>query len=170
MTPLLICAVLGSGIVLNFLLTFALLGRVRALQEWMVAKSSVDAELPRPGDPIGRFEALADDGGTLTDDALSGVTLVGFFSPGCKPCETVKAELVRSPPALPFLAFVDGSGADPSAARRLGEALKAVARVAYTDDASPVLRAFRDPAYPTLVRVENGAVAAAGHRLRDVLA
>lgn len=51
----------------------------------------------------------------------------------------------------------------------MGERLSSIARVAYAGASDAVKRAFRTNGYPTLLRVENGQVAAAGYRLKDVL-
>jgi thiol-disulfide isomerase/thioredoxin len=162
-------AVLAVLVVLNLLLTFAIIGRVRFLQDFVEKAMAKDPALPQPGDPVGRFEVTTPEGELLTDNALrSGVTLVGFFAPKCEPCATLRAQLLKTPPSLPLMAFVDGRADDPEA-RELGTALSRIARVAYAVKEDSVSRAFRSAGFPTLIRVENGTVAAAGHQLRDVL-
>jgi thiol-disulfide isomerase/thioredoxin len=162
-------AVLAVLVMLNLLLTFALIRRVRVLQEMVSKGPARDPALPQPGDAVGAFQAATPEGGLLTDEALrSGVNLVGFFTTGCHPCATVRAQLLESPPKLPLMAFVEGRADDP-AARELGTSLSAIARVAYITEADSVAKAFRSAGYPTLIRVENGTVAAAGHQLGDVL-
>ncbi|NMO15717.1 thioredoxin family protein [Pyxidicoccus fallax] len=162
-------AVLAVMVVLNLLLTFALVRRVRALQDRVSNVPARDPALPQPGDAVGAFQAATPEGGLLTDEALrSGVNLVGFFTTGCHPCATLRAQLLESPPRLPLMAFVEGHEDDP-AARELGAALGAIARVAFITETDSVTKAFRPAGYPTLIRVENGTVAASGHQLRDVL-
>ncbi len=161
-----VLAVLG---VLNLLLTFALIGRIRALQALVEKGMGKDPSLPQPGDLVGRFEVTTPEGEVLSDAALrSGVNLVGFFAPNCEPCAAMRAQLLATPPTLPLVAIVEGSAED-AASRELGTALTRVARVAYANADDSVTKAFRSAGFPTLIRVENGTVAAAGHKLHDVL-
>lgn len=161
--------VLAGLMVVNFLLTFALLGRVKSLQQLAETSAGRDPALPKVGDPVGRFQATTADGALVTDEALrSGVVLVGFFAPGCRPCATVREQLLESPPKLPVMAFVEGDD-DAAEARVLGGALSKVAQVTYTAQGDSVLKAFRQAGFPTLIRVENGTVAASGHHLHEVL-
>lgn len=165
-----VVAVLSVLVVVNLFLSFALIGRLRALQE-MVSRGGVmkDPNLPQPGDPVRPFQALTEEGVQLSDEALrTGVSLVGFFTSSCKPCATVRQQLLERPPTLPFMAFVEGSPQDPET-RELADALRRVAKVAFTTVDGPAHKAFEPPGYPLLVRVEDGKVAAAGNRLSDVL-
>ena len=160
-----VVTVLAVAVGLHLLLTFSLIARVRTLQDMLAGTRG----LPQPGTPVGSFEAATPEGEKLTDALLrGGTTLVGFFAPGCGPCEKARTELVASPPGLPVLAFVDGTDADPDA-RTLVASLGQVARVAYAASGDDVYRAFRPVGFPSLFRIENGQVAAAGHRLGDVL-
>lgn len=165
-----VVAALAVLVVVNLLLSFALIGRLRVLQE-MVERGGVmkDPNLPQQGDPVRPFQAVTEEGEQLSDEALkAGVSLVGFFTSGCKPCATVRKQLLERPPTLPFMAFVDGSPQDAET-RELADALKKVARVAFTTPSAPPSQAFEPPGFPTLIRVEDGKVAASGNRLSDVL-
>lgn len=164
-----VVAVVAALAVLNLLLTLALIKRVRVLQELVAQTPRRDPALPRPGDPVGAFQVTTQEGERLSDESLkTGVSLVGFFTPNCLPCATVRAQLLESPPAIPVLVFVEGTEGDLEAST-LAASLKHVARVAYTADNDTLHRAFRPAGYPTLIRVENGAIAASGHVLADVL-
>lgn len=165
-----VCTVLAVISAATLALVFSLIGRVRTLQQAVEAGGgkSEDA-LPRPGERIGPFEAITVQGETLTQQSLATeTTLVGFFTPNCIPCERVEALLLESPPGWPMIAFVDGDPADDET-RKVGALLARVARVAYASSTDAVTRTFRASGYPTLLRIENGTVAAAGHRLSDVL-
>jgi thiol-disulfide isomerase/thioredoxin len=163
-------AVLAVLVVLNLLLTFALIGRIRVLQALVEKMMGKDPSLPQPGDLVGRFEVTTPEGELLSDAALrSGVSLVGFFAPNCEPCAAMRAQLLATPPPLPLVAIVEGSADDAAASRELGTALSRVARVFYATAGDSVTRAFRSAGFPTLIRVENGMVTAAGHKLHDVL-
>jgi thiol-disulfide isomerase/thioredoxin len=66
--------------VLNLLLTYGIIRRMRmpgAEQGWPVA-----------GEVIEEFEAVTTRGEPLSRAWLTGTSIVGFFSPGCPPCET----------------------------------------------------------------------------------
>jgi thiol-disulfide isomerase/thioredoxin len=171
MTQLLVVVVgvVGALAVLNLLLTLALLRRVRVLQELVAQAPKRNPALPRPGDAVGPFQVTTSEGERLSDEALkTGVSLVGFFTPNCLPCATARAQLLESPPTMPLVVFVEGSPGDEEASA-LAASLKRIARVAYTEDNDTLHRAFKPAGYPTLIRVENGTIAASGHVLADVL-
>ena len=167
-----LCAIVAVVAVLNLMLNFALIGRLRTLQETATAQgaTAVDRLLPRPGRRIGPFEVSTTRGDRITHDSLRDeAMLVGFFITGCTTCEGIRAELLAEPPSLPLLTFIHSNG-DAAAARQIGDALDPVARVAYFDDRNDTVgEAFGTVRYPTLLRVERGVVAASGRRLEDVL-
>jgi hypothetical protein len=168
--PGIVTAVVALSVVslATLALMFALISRVRTLQE-LVLKNRTQDGLPRPGDPIGRFEVTTTAGEVITDVSLAlETTLVGFFMPDCVPCERVQAELRDRQLGVPMVAFIHAA-ADEASAAAMSDALTRYARVAYAGTEDSVSRAFRTAGYPTLVRIENGLVAAAGHRLSDVL-
>lgn len=146
----------------HLLLTFALIRRVRELQENGATGPVRDETLPRPGFRIGNFTAeLADGRSFATSDLAEGDTLVGFFAAGCSPCKPVVADLVANPPAERFVAFVETDDGDLGA--ELMAKLAGVAEVATLEQDSAVAGAFAQEGFPTLVRVTNGVVADSGH-------
>jgi hypothetical protein len=162
--------ILAVLVVANLWLTFALIGRLRTLQE-MVANQVIlrDPLLPQKGEEVGRFEATTIEGEAFTDAVLrEGKTLVGFFATGCRVCSSVRKQLLDSPPGMPFMAFIEGDPGDPDTVA-VGESLKHVARVALLSDGDSVTRAIKQAGYPTLVLVDRGVVAASGHYLHEVL-
>jgi len=164
-----VVAVLAVVTVLHLFITFGLIARFRVYQDG-AALVPRDPDLPRPGEAVQSFEATTTAGTPLSAATFSsGATLVGFFTPHCGPCEQARTRLIDDPPRLPMVAFVNGS-ADDAACQRIGDALGAIAQVAYTARNESIARAFRQAGYPTFIRVENGAVAASSHNLRDVLA
>jgi hypothetical protein len=167
-----LCAGLALIAIVNTMLVFALVGRVRTLQETATAQAAtaVDRSLPRPGRRVGPFEVSTASGERITLDSLRDrSTLVGFFITGCTSCEGIREQLVAEPPPLPVLAFVHANG-DAQAARAIGDALGAVASVAYYDQKDDVVGdAFGTVQYPTLLRIQDGVVAASGRRLQDIL-
>jgi hypothetical protein len=162
--------VLAVMVVGNLLLTLALVGRLRTLQE-MISNQVVlrDPALPVKGDEVGRFEAKTVQGEAFTDAVLrDGRTLVGFFASGCRPCASVRKQLLESPPGMPLMAFIEGDPGDPDTVA-LSDSLKHVARVALLSEGDSVTRAIKQAGYPTLVLVDRGVVAASGHYVHEVL-
>lgn len=146
----------------HLLLTFALIRRVRELQEHGAKAPVKDDSLPEAGMPIGDFSAELLDGRTFAHAELADSTvLVGFFAAGCSPCKPVVADLVANPPAERFVAFVEAGDGEGGAA--LMTQLEAVAEVAAMSWDSPVSGAFAQQSFPTLIRVTNGVVVDAGH-------
>jgi hypothetical protein len=170
MTTLLIvsCVVVGVIGILNMVLTFGLVSRIRLLQEVVQEGVFRDPDLPQPGQAVGDFSITTAQGTSLSQRDLEGEALVGFFTSGCKPCRSLRAELERTPPSLPFIAFVDGDDDDPEV-DEIVSSLSRFARVAIVHADDAVTRAFKPTGFPTLIRTENGLVAAAGHRLNHVL-
>lgn len=171
MTQLLVVVVgaVGALTIVNFLLSMALIRRVRVLQELVQQTPQRDPTLPKLGAAIGAFQATTLEGEPLSNETLKpGVSLVGFFTTHCKPCAALRVQLLESPPTLPFVAFVEGNVDDPEVSA-MAEALKRIARVVYTQNNDALHQAFKPTGYPTLIRVENGVVAASGHSLAEVL-
>jgi thiol-disulfide isomerase/thioredoxin len=164
-----VVAVLAVLVVFNLLLSFALIRRLKVLQELVAQTPKRDPALPKLGAAVGPFQVSTPDGEAVSDESLkSGVSLVGFFTPNCLPCSAVKAQLLESPPGMPVVAFVEGHPGDEEAGA-LAASLQRVARVVFTADDDAPHRAFKPAGYPTLIRVEHGVVAASGHVLADVL-
>jgi len=154
---------------LNLILIFGVIGRVRVLQEAVQTGVLRDPALPAPGDAVGAFQVTTEDGKPLSEAAVGGdEALVGFFTPGCQPCTDLRAQLLRQPPALPFIAFVEGTSDDPEV-QKLTQSLRRLGPVAVTQSGDAVMRAFKPAGFPTLIRTAKGSVAAAGHRLHQVL-
>src|SRR5690349_19517501 len=88
MLPTLFAAVvvLGLAVAFNLLLTFAVLRRLKTMDR--ASEPSADPDRPAVGTPVGRFDAVSDDGYRLTDADLShGLTRFAFLMPECGPCE-----------------------------------------------------------------------------------
>lgn len=172
MTTNLMFAVVGLvGVIglVNLLLIFGVIGRVRVLQEAVQTGVIRDPNLPAPGDPVGAFQVMTQDGTELSEAAVQGASaLVCFFMPNCQPCAEVRAQLLERPPGLPLIAFVEGASDDPEV-QKIMQSLRGLGPVAATQDGDAVSRAFKPSGFPTLIRTINGSVAAAGHRLNQVL-
>jgi len=154
---------------LNLLLTLVLVRRVRPLQKLIEERGIPDAMLPRIGRSVAPFRVEMADGSVITDDALrTGTTLVGFFLPHCPSCDRMVARMIEEPPPWPLLAFVEGAPGDPEALAEV-EKLAAVGRPGLaTDEVQRAVGLSDSAAFPTLVRIDNGVVTAAGRRLHVV--
>lgn len=179
-------ATLGLGGLVAFELatTFAALGKLRIIQRHLEQSGGVpDPLLPPRGTRVRPFRAaLARPGaiagaptgepsGDLTDAALrAGTVIVGFFTTGCLQCEAVCEALEEAPPGFPLFALVHAEPDDPPAALpRLVRRLSGIAQVAYLDAEVAAAFAFRDDSgYPTLVKLHNGLVIAAGHGVAEL--
>lgn len=150
----------------NLVLLLGIVARVRLLHTAALARAPA-SRLPEVGRAIRAFEVAATSGARISDRGFAtGTTIVGFFTTGCRKCARVRAALVETPPVHPVVVMING---DPGDAETLamGAALVEVGRVVYFEDLS-VARAFGVLGYPTLLRIEDGRVAAAGRDLDDV--
>ncbi len=164
-----VVALVGVIGLVNVLLIFGVIGRVRVLQEAVQTGILRDPDLPTPGDAVGAFQVTAEDGTELSEAAVQGAAaLVCFFTPGCQPCADVRAQLLARPPELPLIAFVEGASDDPEVQQILAS-LGRLGSVATTRAGDAVTRAFKPNGFPTLFRTSHGSIAAAGHRLSQVL-
>ncbi|WP_112238824.1 TlpA family protein disulfide reductase [Kribbella monticola] len=146
-------AVLGM---LNLLLTLAIIRRMRTMNP---------VQLPPEPLPIGSairpFTAATIDGQTLSEhDLRGGQTLVGYFSPGCPPCEAALPRFVTYAAGLDrervLAVIVDGTAADAA------DDLAAVARVVVASERDSVVDALSAHGYPAVFLLdEDGRVAAA---------
>ncbi|MFF1615193.1 TlpA family protein disulfide reductase [Amycolatopsis sp. NPDC058278] len=151
-----VVAVLAVLTVLNLLLSSAM---IRLIRE---QRRPATPALPAVGTEIGAFEVTDTDGRTVTDHELDDV-LVAFLSPTCAPCRRIAGKLTE-----PTVAFVlDGGDRDKAVEYAAG--LGSAVRVAFVGDRSPVSAAFNaGDVTPTLIRVRDGRIAAAGHDLDAV--
>lgn len=167
---------LGGLVAFELATTFAALGKLRIIQRHLEQSGGVpDPLLPPRGTRVRPFRAaLAGTGEpsrALTDAALrAGTVIVGFFTTGCLQCEAVCEALEEAAPGFPLFALVHAEPDDPPAALpRLVRRLSGIAQVAYLDAEVAAAFAFRDDSgYPTLVKLHNGLVIAAGHGVTEL--
>ncbi|MEV4641155.1 TlpA disulfide reductase family protein [Actinoplanes sp. NPDC049548] len=146
-------AVLSAISILNLLLTFGIIRRLRS--QPMGRPVNYPGVLP-VGAVAGDFAAWDIQDRPVSRDDLSGRTLVGFFSPGCSSC------LERLPD---FVAVSAAFGPERSWAVVLGDveqageylpSLEPVARVVLQDPDGPLMSAFSVSAFPTFFVVDAG--------------
>jgi thiol-disulfide isomerase/thioredoxin len=158
MIPALIAAVVLVGMVglLDLILT---VGVIRRLREHTALLSDPRGRggpaLVEVGQEIGEFRTDTVNGQPIDRNRLSGETLVGFFTPECKPCKERLpsfVELARAMPGGPdrVLAAVVGGG---DQAAELVAALRPVAQVVAERHDGPLGTAFQVRAYPTIIKI-----------------
>ena len=144
-------AVLGM---LNLLLTLAIVRRLRTMNH----------QPPEPliqGSTIRPFTTKTIDGRTVSEhDLRGGQSLIGYFSPGCPPCEAARPRFVAYAAGLDrervLAVIVDGTTED------VADDLAAVARVVVASERDTVVEALSAYGYPAVFLLdEDGRVLAA---------
>jgi thiol-disulfide isomerase/thioredoxin len=150
-TVVVVVVVVGVLCVLNLLLTWGVIRRLREHTELLAQRP---AEFPdivaRAGSTVGGFTATTVDGDALIADDLATGTLVGFFSPGCGACVEQLPRFVDAAAAHPggrnrVLAVV--VGAEEDVAGQVA-ALSPKARVVVAEHGSEIEKAFGVTGYP----------------------
>ncbi|GIF36985.1 hypothetical protein Axi01nite_12960 [Actinoplanes xinjiangensis] len=159
-------ALLGALTLLNLLLTFGIIRRLRTRPANPIVTTP---GFLSPGTLIGDFTGHDLDGRPVSRSALSGRTLVGFFSPGCDACRDMLPDFVAAAAAFGrdrTLAIVMSGVA--SASDYL-PALTPVARVVPDDPDGPLISAFAITAFPSFfVVAADGRIVAGGVALDDL--
>ncbi|WP_027344624.1 hypothetical protein [Hamadaea tsunoensis] len=161
MIPTLAAAVvvLAAVVALNLLLTFAILRRLRTMKESGGAEA--DTHRPPVGTPVGRFDAVSDDGFRLTDEDLRhGLTRFAFVMPGCGPCEGLLSALrpgILSDRTLLVVVAEEAGHPDAVAMR---ESIPDDLRVFFAPLGSPMCEAFQMAVFPSVVEVAGGRMIA----------
>jgi hypothetical protein len=164
--------VVGIIAIINLLLTIGVIRRLREhtalLSQQPRSDSMPPVSLPGPGTRIGEFTATTVSGAAVNLDADGDGSLVGFFSPGCKPCEKLMPEFVdyASGIEMPVLAVIVGNGSETPA---MIAALEKVATVVHEDNGGTVSDTFGISGFPSVLLVGAGrTVRASGHDLTAV--
>lgn len=171
----LIAFVVLVGIVccVNLLLMFGVVRRLREHADVLArAPRVVDNDPPVPiGSVVGEFTVTAAGGEIVMRDSLDSGTIVGFFSPGCAPCEELLPRFVE-------YAASEGVGrrvvavlaaSDAEAGEMLAQ-LAPVARVVVEGAfGGPVSTAFGVRGYPALCVVDGDRTVIASGSTMDAL-
>jgi thiol-disulfide isomerase/thioredoxin len=142
---------------LNLLLTLAIIRRMRTMNPVQLPPEPLSV-----GSAILPFTAATIDGRTISERDLRGSqALVGYFSPGCPPCEAALPRFVTYAAGLDrervLAVIVDETGAAGDQA----VALEPVARVVVTSERSTVVDALSAHGYPAVFLLdEDGRVVA----------
>lgn len=185
-TSYLFAAVVLVGIIglLNLLLTF---GVIRRLKEHDVAIAArphggPDGELMLPvGAPVGAFSTATVDGATVTQEVFADLSVVGFFSTDCAPCQERLPQFVDYAAAFPggrerVLVVViaepapdaPAADAEPPKVDRFVAQASAVARVVVEPHGGPVATAMSVQGFPVMAVIDGGTLVASGSTLNDI--
>lgn len=162
--------------VLNLLVSAGIVRRLRELTELVreqvrgpgapVAASGTTAPMLGAGRTVGPFEANTTDGAAVGRALLSGVTLVGVFSPGCAHCRDRMPSFVELAGARHrerVLAVVAGGQPDATDVTDYVTALTPVAQVVREATDGAVTAALRVDGFPAFALLDaNGVVLASG--------
>ncbi|MBB5785355.1 TlpA family protein disulfide reductase [Nonomuraea jabiensis] len=162
-----IVALVSVLTVLNLLLTFGVIRRLREHTELLAGRATPIVGEP-PSLPVGRqvgdFAATTTDGEPVARALLAGDTLVAFLTPGCEPCEESLPHLVEAAKKWPGgrrNTLVVVIGRRDRAADHV-ERLAPVARVVVEAPDGPIATGFGVTAYPLF-----GVVDSSGQVLRS---
>jgi len=161
----------GALCVFDLVLSLGIIRRLREQNETLARLSArhvgSDATVP-VGEPVGEFTATTLGGAVVSRDGSDRHRLVGFFSPGCRPCEEQLPEFVQRATEFPghVLAVVvaENGHADEYAGR-----LAPIADVVVEPSAGPLAHAFAVTSVPALCLVaSNGTVVASGRTMAAI--
>ncbi|MYS85306.1 peroxiredoxin family protein [Embleya scabrispora] len=153
----------GTVVLLNLALLVVILRRWQEL-EVVRRRDDFATQGPQPGDVLPDFTATGISGRTLTrEDFRSGELLLGVFSHDCPSCVdkvpdfAEQADRVREAGGR-VVALVMGAEAGESGltAELVGPADEVVPE----PEASPLFRALRVPAFPTILSYQGGVLTA----------
>lgn len=151
--------VLGLGLAFNLLLTFAILRRLRTMDT--AGRPETDSHRPAIGTPVGRFDAVSEDGYRLTDEDLSqGVTRFAFVMPECSSCEGLLRALRPGALRDRSLLVVIAEEAEHPAAIAMRRVIPDDLRVFFAPLGSPMCEAFQMAVFPSVVEVAGGRIIA----------
>ena len=178
--PFLVAAVVlvAALAVVNLLLSFGVIRRLREHTELLARHGhgahAGAAVMTESGGAVGRFLAVTVDDEPVSSDQLAGTTLVGFFTPSCKPCAERVPQFVEYASSHAggrghVLAVVAADEGEQAAAPLVAQ-LASVARVVREAEHGPVQDAFAVRGFPALGLIVDGVVRASGFAMSDLTA
>ncbi|GAA3285625.1 MULTISPECIES: hypothetical protein [Dactylosporangium] len=135
--------VLTIVVVLNLVLTFALLRRVVGAESRLATIERGAPTMAEVGERIEEFTAATTTGEILTRDELTPGTVIGFFDPDCELCQS----------------HVAGFSATAAA---IGDRTRTLAVIREAEEADLMAQAF-GPGVRTVIEKRRGPVARAFH-------
>ncbi|MFC7550088.1 hypothetical protein [Plantactinospora sp. GCM10030261] len=162
-------AVLTALVLLNLALTLAMMRRLREVSTMHATHgNSGSPALPAPGHPVSALPPSAKAVGDLAPPDVSGGShLVAVISPTCPPCQDLADQIAGWGPDGPIdLVLLVGEADQPEVAGLIA-GLRGLAPVV-TVLGDDLEAGWGVTGFPALLRVTDGSVAAAGHRLSDL--
>jgi hypothetical protein len=173
MTEILAAVVVVVGVLAgaDFLLTFAVIRRLAAIERRTGAAAAGTGMSPAIGYQVRDFRVPLVSGGEFTQADLAGhrVTVM-FVSPSCEPCRAAVADLRAQPGPLPSPLYVLISGGDHD--HDDGDMMRDLPTEAIVGEVSlvgSVTEAFAVDGFPTVLVIDDGIVRANGLRISSVL-
>jgi thiol-disulfide isomerase/thioredoxin len=149
----------------HLLVTFGLIRRLRSAPTPPPTPTEPPGPvMPAAGERPGDFAATTLDGEGISAAALSGITLVGFFTATCPACRDRIPEFEEYATAVladrdRVLAVVVGEGTDADA---LAQSLNSYARVVHEPEPGELFKAFGIRGFPSVGLLENGVMVVSG--------
>lgn len=174
MTEVLAAVVVVVGVLAgaDFLLTFAVIRRLAAVERRVGATAPASGLSPPIGYQVGSFRVPLVAGGEFTQADLAGCrAAVMFVSPSCEPCKAAIADLRTQPGPLPspLYVLVANSDHDHGDADITPDLLPAEAIVGKVSPVGSVTDAFAVDGFPTVLLLEDGVVRANGLKVSGLL-
>ncbi|NEA34324.1 thioredoxin-like domain-containing protein [Streptomyces sp. SID13031] len=173
--PVLVAVLIVVGVVsmVNLLLTFGVIGRLREhtekLSAWPLG-TAADSTLA-VGDSPGDFAATTTEDEAFDRTSLLGGQVVGFFSPNCDSCKDLVPKFVehaattaRGKGRVLAVVVVDN---DEGAAESLVRSLEPVARVVTERIGGAISSAFKVSGFPAVYVLDNSGTVAASRLAPD---
>ncbi|WP_214324279.1 TlpA family protein disulfide reductase [Nonomuraea sediminis] len=162
--------VIGLLSLLTLVLTVGVIRRLREHTErldGLYERTGTPAPGLQAGEVADDFEATTGDGETLSGASLGERTLIGFFSPSCKPCKELAPKFVELAAGMSRDEVIAVIAGFPDEMGDMRDLLSPVAKVVADDaDGGPLAKAFGVEAFPRVFLVdEDRKVLAAGHTL-----
>lgn len=163
-----VMAVVGPVSLLNLILAFAIVRRLRIIEENQGSHSSNSLPGVLPvGSKAPSFAAATTTGETIESTGLSGkMVLIGFFSGTCAPCRDHLPEFTKladsvAGPGYASIAVVRG---DDDAVADLMELVGTSVTVIREPEGGPVGEAFTIKTYPSMYLINDaGTIVSAAH-------
>lgn len=157
--------IVGAVAVLNLLLTFGVVRRLREHNDLLAGGAGASRGVPTMtavGESVTPFTAAAVDGSVVSLDRFAGPTLVGVFGVGCDTCAEKLPVFVQHAGGFPggprsVLALVVASDDDSAVAPYIA-ALAEVAVVVRENHHGPVSTALGVTGYPAFALVDASGV------------
>lgn len=152
-------AIVGVLCAVDLLLTYGVIRRLREHTRILAAPGAGPGMVAAPGSTVGEFTATDHASAPLSPATFTEPTLVGFFTPGCGPCEallprfTNAARRWREQSRQVVEVVAPGAGDEAYVGR-----LAPVARVVGGADAGALAEAFAVRGYPVVCLVDSGVV------------